>query len=341
MRRPGQWIKTWEVALVGLLIAEILLFGLASPSFLNLDNLLFSTSDFAHIVLAALPLTLVIITGGIDISAAAMMGLTAIVLGVTWQSGANIFIALLIGVLVGALAGAFNGMLVANTDIPPLVITLGTLFLYSGLATGIAGSLGAAGYEGISGLPREFTRLANGSIGPIPNTLILVLSFALILAVILHRTRLGRSFYLVGVNAEAARFSGISVKAVIIAAYTLSGLGAALAGAMLTSYFTSARSDLGSDALLPAITAVVLGGANINGGSGTIAGTLLASLVLGTLKHGLLATGVTNDVSQVVIGTLLISIVAAKALLGVFNRYRLNQRALRYRAVAKGGEQSA
>src|SRR5690606_13884481 len=151
--KPLQFLKSWESVLVLVLIGEIFFFGWLNPRFLNLENLLYSSSDFAHIILAALPLTLVIITGGIDISVAAIMGLSSIVLGVAWQAGVPIHRAMVIALTVGMLAGAFNGLLVANTDINPLVITLGTLFLFSGLATAIAGSLGAAGYEGISGLP--------------------------------------------------------------------------------------------------------------------------------------------------------------------------------------------
>jgi AI-2 transport system permease protein len=266
-----------------------------------------------------------------------MMGLSAIVLGVSWQAGANIFVAMGLALLVGVIAGSINGLLVANTDINPLVITLGTLFLYSGIATGIAGSLGAAGYEGISGLPGSFTRLAHGSVGFVPYPFIIVLLLVIFYSVLLHGTRFGRALYLIGVNPEAARYSGIPVKTSIVAAYALSGFGAALAGAMLTAYFTSARSDLGNEALLPTITAVVLGGASILGGSGTIVGTLLASLVLGFLKQGLLALGVTSDVSQVVIGALLVIMVAAKFLAGSLNQYRLNRQALRSRESSKGG----
>ncbi len=333
-----QIFKSWETALVFLLAGVIFGFGAVNSSFLNVDNLLYSTSDFAHIMFAALPLTLVIITGGIDISISSVMGLSAVVLGVTWQAGVDVFAAMGIALTVGVIAGAINGLLVANTDINPLVITLGTLFLYSGIATGIAGSLGASGYEGISGLPRRFTRLAHGSLGPVPYPLIIILILVIFYSFLLHGTRFGRSLYLIGINEEAARFSGIPVKRVIVEAYILSGLGAALAGSMLTAYFTSARSDLGGEALLPTITAVVLGGTNILGGSGTIVGTFLATLVLGYLKQGLLAIGVTSDVSQVVIGSLLVIVVAAKSLTAEINRKRLNRRALQMRDQTKGGD---
>jgi len=202
------------------------------------------------------------------------MGLASIVLGLSWVAGADIWLAVLIALAVGSLAGTFNGLLVANTDVNPLVLTLGSMFMFAGIATGLPGVLdllgfkayGAGGfaayqYEGITGLPKEFTALAHGGLGWVPNPLIAVLLFALVLSLILHRTRFGRYLYLIGVNPNVARYSGVPVKSVIVVVYTLSAFGAAIAGVILTSYFTSARSDLGSEALLNIITAVVLGSA--------------------------------------------------------------------------------
>ena len=332
-------LRNWEFALVIMLVVEVLAIGAVNPAFLNLENLLYSTSDFAHVTLAALPLTLVMITAGIDISLASTMGLTSIVTGLLWKvGGLDIFTATLIGLFVGALAGSINGIIIAFTDIQPLVITLGTLFLYAGIATGLSRSMVASSYEGISKLPKNFTNLTHGQIGWVPYPLIFVILFALVLYVILHHTRFGRSLYLVGVNPEAARFSGIPVKKIIIGAYTLSGLGGALSGIMLTSYFTSARADLGSESLLSIITVVVLGGTSNFGGTGTILGTFLASLFVGILRQGLLALGVTTDVSQVVIGVLLISVVAAKLGTAAYNNYRLNRRALRLRETSREKE---
>jgi AI-2 transport system permease protein len=328
--------RNWETALVAMLIVEIVAVGIINPSFLNIENLLYSTNDFAHIMLAALPLTLVMITSGIDISISSTMGLTSITLGLLWKvGGANIFVAMAGAILIGVLAGAINGWIVATTDINPLVVTLGTLFLYAGVATGLSRSLVASSYEGISGLPESFTNLTHNSLGLVPYPIIFILIFSIFLYVILHHTGFGRSIYLVGVNPQAARYSGIPVKRVLIGAYALSGLGGAVGGVMLTSYLTSARADLGGGALLSIITVVVLGGTSNLGGTGTILGTFLASLVVGILKQGLLALGVTTDVSQVVIGLLLIVIVASKLGIAVLNQYRLNKYVLRDRNMEK------
>jgi len=333
--------RTWEFALAVLLVLEIVVLGLINPVFFNAENLLYSTLDFSHILFAALPLTLVIITAGIDISGVSIMGLASITLGLTWVAGINIFVAAAIALLIGILAGLFNGFFVAKTDVNPLVITLGTLFMFAGFAQGMPALLdllgfkayGSAGlaayqYEGITGLPDSFIALTEGTVGIVPYPFILVLLFAAVLSLLLHKTRFGRYLYLIGVNPKAAVYSGVPVQKTLIWAYVLSGFGAALAGVFLTSYFTSARADLGGDALLPIITAVVLGGADILGGSGTILGTLLAGMLLGFLRQGLLAIGVTNDLIQVVMGGLLISAMAVKQLVNVYGEYRLNRKAL-------------
>lgn len=336
-----RYLRSWEFALFGLLLLELGVLGLVNPVFFNLENLLYSTLDFTHILFAALPLTLVIITAGIDISGVSVMGLASITLGLVWVAGVNVFAALAVALLVGVLAGAFNGFFVSRTDVNPLVITLGTLFMFAGLAQGMPALLdklgfkayGSAGlaayqYEGITGLPDAFIALTEGSLGIVPYPFLAVLFFALVLSLLLHKTRFGRYLYLIGVNPKAAVYSGVPIRRVLVWAYVLSGFGAALAGAMLTSYFTSARADLGGDALLPIITAVVLGGADILGGSGTILGTLLAGMILGFLRQGLLALGVTNDLIQVVVGSLLILAMAAKQLLHVYGEYRLKRKAL-------------
>ncbi|ADR36494.1 monosaccharide ABC transporter membrane protein, CUT2 family [Oceanithermus profundus DSM 14977] len=336
-----RYLRSWEFALFALLLLELGVLGLVNPVFFNLENLLYSTLDFTHILFAALPLTLVIITAGIDISGVSVMGLASITLGLVWVAGVNVFAALAVALLVGVLAGAFNGFFVSRTDVNPLVITLGTLFMFAGLAQGMPALLdklgfkayGSAGlaayqYEGITGLPDAFIALTEGSLGIVPYPFLAVLFFAFVLSLLLHKTRFGRYLYLIGVNPKAATYSGVPIRRVLVWAYVLSGFGAALAGVMLTSYFTSARADLGGDALLPIITAVVLGGADILGGSGTILGTLLAGMILGFLRQGLLALGVTNDLIQVVVGSLLILAMAAKQLLHVYGEYRLKRKAL-------------
>ena len=330
MNRITSIWKRWETALLALLAVEIVGFGLVNPGFLNVGNLLYSTNDFVHIVLVVIPFTLVVITGGIDISVGSTMGLASIVFGLTWKfMGFPIWAAIAAALAFGLMAGFLNGLLVAYTDINPLVITLGTMFLYQGLATGLSGSIGASGYNGIGGFPESFTNLSYGALWGLPYALIFSVLFALCVSALLVKTGLGRSYFLIGVNKNASVFSGIKVKKSTITAYMITGLGATLAGLFLTAYFTSSRADLGGSTLMPALTAVVLGGTNINGGAGSILGTYLAAIFLGYMKQGLMAVGVSSDVSQVMVGFILIVTVVLKEVAATSSQRRLNRSALK------------
>jgi AI-2 transport system permease protein len=338
--KTANWIKSWEFMLAVALVAELVVLGLINPAFLNIENLLYSTNDFVHVIIAAVGLTLVIMTGGIDISGVSIMGLASIVLGLAFVAGVPIGLAVLLALSVGVLAGAFNGTVIAQTDVNPLVITLAMLFFYAGVATGlpilldmmgftVAGKSGfeAYQYEGITGLPKSFTWIGTGGIGWVPMPLIITVVIAASAAFLMHRSRFGRFLYLIGVSMDVARYTGVPVKRTLVTVYALNGLAAAIAGLVLTAYFTNARSDLGAEALLNIITAVVLGGSSIYGGQGSVLGTFLAGLVLGYLRQGLLALGITSDVVPVIVGIVLIGTVALKIGLAAFNTRRANRAA--------------
>lgn len=334
------WARSWELVLALALVSEILILGAINPAFLNIGNLLYSTSDFAHVIIVAVGLTLVILTGGIDISGVSIMGLASIILGLAFVAGLPIGLAVLLALFAGTAGGALNGFVVSQTDINPLVITLATLFLFSGIATGLptlldvlgfsaygSGGFEAYQYEGITGLPKSFTWIGTGGIAWLPMPLVIALGVAVVAGLLLGTTRFGRFLYFIGVSPAVARYSGVPVARVLIAVYAFSGFAAAVAGLVLTAYFTSARADLGAEALLAIITAVVLGGTSIQGGSGTVTGTVLAGLVLGYLRQGLLALGVTSDVVPVIIGGLLVGSVALRILLARNRSARANRAA--------------
>ncbi|WP_404469067.1 ABC transporter permease [Sutcliffiella horikoshii] len=302
----------WEGVLVLLILLECMIFGILSPGFLRIDNLLYSMNDFAFIALAAIPLTFVIITGGIDVSIGSIMGLTSIVLGVLWMGGLSIWLALVAALLVAVLAGGVNGALVASTNVQPLVVTLGTMFLFSGIALVISGGSSASGYEGISGFPAPFVELANGTFLGMPNPIWFILLSVLFFGILLHYTRYGRNVFLVGINIRAASYSGIQTKGTVLSTYMLSGFGGGLGGIVLTSYFSSARSDLGAEAVLPVITAVVLGGTSIFGGKGSVLGTAIACIFIGLMQYGLQMSGLSSPHISIVIGSILILAVVMK-----------------------------
>ena len=160
--------RSWITALFILIAVEFAIFGSISPYFLNLDNLLYSVGDFLYIAVAALPMTLVIVTGGIDISIGSTMGLASITTALLWYLGMNVWLAYIFGLLSGAAVGLLNGLLLIITEINPLVITLGSSFLVAGIALILSGLAGATGFEGISGLPYAFSNVVNGTILGIP-----------------------------------------------------------------------------------------------------------------------------------------------------------------------------
>jgi len=303
----------WEGALVLLLVMEILLFGALNSRMLDMNMLLFSTSDFIAIGIVALPLTMVIVSGGIDISFASTVGLCAIALGVLFQNGVPMGAAIPLTLLLGLSCGLLNAGLILYTGVNPLVITLGTLYLFGGSALLLSGLAGATGFEGIGGFPTGFSDFANLALGGLPMPLLVFLFTLLGFWLLMHRTRLGRNVFMIGQNARVARYSAVPLGRTLCAVYGLTGLASAVASVLLVSYFGSARSDLGSSLLMPAITAVVLGGANIYGGSGSILGTALATLLVGFLQQGLQMAGVGNQISSALSGALLILVVVGRS----------------------------
>lgn len=297
----------WNSALVLIMILEIVVFGAINPRFLQIDMLLDSFNDFASICIIALFETFVVITGGIDISVGSIIGLVSTVIGVVWKVGhLSIGAAVLIGLVVGLLCGVLNGVIIAFTDVQAMVVTLGSMMLFSGVALVFAGASGTSASEGISGLPQAFIGLANGGIGILPNLFLLFLLLAAVAYVLLHRTKFGRYVFLIGINKNTARYSGINTRLVTMCTYILADLGAALAGVVQTSYIGGSRPDMGSTSLMSILTAVFLGGTAMTGGKGGIVGSAIAGLLVGLLSFGLQMAGVASQYVTVGIGLVLI-----------------------------------
>lgn len=307
MNKVKSKIFSWEAALVLILILEIIVFGQLNPRFLRINVLMGSINDFISICIISLFVTFVMITGGIDIQAGSIVGLTSITIGLLWQDkGFGIWAAVAAGLLVGLLCGLLSGFFVAYTGVQPMVVTLGGSFLYSGLALGVVNLSSSEAYVGIGGFPDEFLKISSGKVAGIPNQLILFIVLVIIAYILLHKTKYGRYIFLAGVNPSASEYSGIMIKPVIMSTYGLSGLSAAIAGIVLTSYLGSAKSDLGMTLTLPIITAVVLGGTSNLGGKGGVIGTALAAVVIGILKFGLNMAGMPSQYLDIPVGILLI-----------------------------------
>ncbi|MEC2159572.1 ABC transporter permease [Virgibacillus halodenitrificans] len=319
-------IPKWNLALVLVLISEVIIFGLINPRFWNISILLNSFNDFIGIAIIGFFVTFVIITGGIDISGGSIIGLTSVVVGLLSQVlGINIGVSILLAILIGGLCGLLNGVLIAYGQVQAMVITLGGMMLYSGIAVVLVGVSGVSAYEGISGFSQAFSNIAYGTVLGIPNSVILFTILLIIAYVLLHLSKYGRYIYLTGINQEAAEYAGINTKVIITSTYILSGLSAGIAGVMLTSYLGSARADFGAEYLMPILTVVVLGGTLITGGKGGVIGTALASIIVGFLQVGMQMGGISTQYIGLATGLLLIISVA---LLSISDDFKSNVKRL-------------
>jgi rhamnose transport system permease protein len=308
----------WDTTLVLLLVVVAVAGQRASPDFLTGTNLFYLGLDIGEIALLALPLTLVIVAGEIDLSVASVLGLSSALIGYLWDAGwalETIFPAV---VVAGALAGALNGFLVTRLGLPSLAVTIGTLALYRGLAFVVLGD------RAVADLPAMYTRYGTtplpGTHVPYPTALFAVL--AVLFAVLLHATPFGRSVFAIGANREAAFFSGIRVKRTKLVLFVLSGAVAGLAGIVYTLRFASARADNGTGLELAVVAAVLLGGVSIFGGRGTLGGVVAAVFLLGGVRNALILNDVSNDTLNVVTGLLLIGSVVAPSAVRALARAR-------------------
>lgn len=292
----------WVLLLV--LAVECIVFSIFGSNFLTPGNGFEITRLAVEIGLLALVMTPIIITGGIDLSVGSMMALSAVTMGALWRdAGLPLPVAIAITLLVGVAGGSLNAVMITRLKFPPLIVTLGTFSLFRGIAEGITG-----GIENYSGFPPEYLFLGQGYVGGIIPTQLFILVFA-IAAVWwwLHRTVFGRSLYAIGFSAEGARYAGIPVTRLLSSTYILSGLAASGAAVIYVAHLGQAKSDAGTGYELMAITAVVLGGASIFGGRGTVLGTVLGLFAIVVLQNGLRLSGQPAELAGILTGALLLA----------------------------------
>ena len=298
----------WERVLLALLVLLLIVFGFTQPGFMSVDTLADSTFNFSEKGLLALAIALLIVCGEIDLSIAATLALCSLAMGYAMKAGAGPWVIVAAALLTGGVAGAINGVLVTRYKLPSIVVTIGTLSLYRGLA------LVALGDQSISGYPEVFSTLGNSYVGEIigvrwlvlPIEFVTLCGFALVVGLVLHRTVVGRRIYAIGANPVAARFSGIEADRYRFALFVFAGLMAAVAAIFLTGRIGSTRPNIAMGWELDAITMVILGGVAIEGGRGSIVGTMLSVLLLGLFTFGMGMANVTGIVMSMVIGILLI-----------------------------------
>ncbi|TQS70225.1 ABC transporter permease [Rhodobacteraceae bacterium] len=301
------------------LVILIIGFSLASQSFFSVNNTLTVLLQTSVIGLLGIGMTMVIITGGIDLSVGSVLALSGVVTGMCVKAGLPVIPAMGLGVVAGAACGAVNGLVITRMRIPPFVATLGMMLIARGLALQLTGA------APISQLGAAFGRLGNGALfrvvemqpngfpkvifPGIPYPAILLLVVALGAAYILRCRQIGRHIYATGSNEEAARLSGVRVDMTKLYAYVMSGALAGVAGNVLMSRLVTAQPSEGVMYELDAIAAAVIGGASLSGGVGAVSGTMIGAFIIGILRNGLNMAGVSAFIQQIIIGVVVIGAV--------------------------------
>ncbi|MBA4698319.1 MAG: ABC transporter permease [Ruminococcus sp.] len=295
-------LKKYGIYLV--LVVLIIAFSIATPQFLTVSNILNVARQAAMLGVASVGMIFVIIIGGIDLSVGSMVTFVNIFVAYLMvNAGVSPIVAALTGILVTTLIGLFNGWVVANIKIPALIATLATQIIFEGAAYIIAGGMP------IFGFPKSFSVLGQSYIGFIPLLVIVMIICLIIGSFILNKTFFGRHFYAVGSNAEAAELSGIQVKRVNYLAYSLCGFFAGLSGVMLLSRTSSGQVTAGKGFEFDVISALVLGGVSVTGGSGNISCAVAGILIMQVLSNGFVLCGISTYWQMAIKGVILLAAV--------------------------------
>lgn len=296
-------VKKSGIFTYGILIFLIVLFvvlSFSSPYFFTVGNLTKVLRQVAVVGIVTVSMTMVILTGGIDLSVGSMLGLCAVVLAKLMVWGVNVVLAIIITLAVGMILGLFNGFLINEIKISPLISTLGTMTIYSGITYIITGG------KGIFGFPDNFSFIGQGYILKVPVPIIILVLVYAFGFFVLNNTRYGRYLYGIGANERASILSGVNVKKVKYIAYIVSGLLSSLASVVMLSRVNSALPSLGVGLEFDVVTAVVLGGISVNGGEGKLQGVVIGLLIIAILSNGMILLGVGNYFQTVVKGLVLL-----------------------------------
>ncbi len=276
----------------------------ASPYFLTGTNLSSVIRQTAVINTMALGMTLVIVSGGIDLSVGSVLAFSGVIGTTVIVETGSVGLGIAAGIVAGTFWGFINGALLTQLRIPPFIVTLGTLGIVRGLTLVISGGLP------VVGLPEEHGFLGEGSIGPVPFVLVVLGICAVLAHIVLHHTKLGRYTYAIGSNEAAARYAGIRVTVFKVSIYAICGMLTGLAGMIETSRLMTGQPTSGVSYELQVIAAVVIGGGSLSGGEGSVVGTLIGALIMGLLSNGSDLLGVNPYWQQVIIGAIIILAVA-------------------------------
>jgi len=285
------------------------LFAMLTPMFASMNNIINVARQASINMIIAIGMTVVILSSGIDLSVGSIVAISACTMGQLFSYlHFNLWISIFIGITVGTLFGLLNGVIIHNGKVPPFVATLGTMGIARGAALVIT-----RGYPTL-GFPKSFQFIGAGSIFFIPVPFIIAMCILMLFLYILRFTVIGRNFYAVGGNEEAAKFSGIRIGYTKISAYVISGFCSSIAGIILASRINSTTPNIGIGYELNAIAAVVIGGTNLSGGEGSVSGTVLGAFIMAVINNGLILLDVSPFLQQIIIGWIIIFAVMASTI---------------------------
>lgn len=297
-----EWAGVAVLAVFYVLI--FIVFSVLSPYFLQTRNLMSIGSNMSVIGLMAIAGTPLIVAGGLDLSVAAIAGLSGVTVSLLYGAGVNVWVACAIAIAVASALGGFNGFLTTRLRLNPLIVTLGTMSIYGGAALVMTGGLSKPL------IVQGFNWLGSGRVSGIPIPLIIMIAFCIASWWVMSKTRFGREIYASGGNPDASRIMGINVDRVQVILYIASGIVGAMAGIILAAMLGAAAPNAAGSHLLTVIAAIILGGTSLYGGRGSVWGTVLAVLILGTLNNGLTLLDVSSFWQEITRGVVLIAAVA-------------------------------
>lgn len=285
------------------MLGMCLVFTLSSKYFLTVDNVLTVALQSSIIAVIAIGQTLVLITGGIDLSVGATIGLSGVCVSIFMVNGIPVILACIFAIMIGSLVGAINGGLIVYGKLPPFVVTLGSMSITRGLALLITNGIP------VSKLPKAFAFIGNGTLFMVPVPVYIMITLTIIFHFMLTKTSLGLHIYSTGSNIQASKLAGVNTKKVIILVYLFSGMLAAIAGIIFASRVISGQPTAGASYELYSVASSVIGGTSLSGGEGIVSGTLIGALIIGILRNGLNLVGVSAFLQEVLIGVVIITAV--------------------------------
>lgn len=294
----------WESMLILLLVAVNIMNIAISDKYWSLTGLFRATNSFLNIAFMVLPMCFVLVLGDIDISVGSILAFSATMLGITYNAGAPMIVAVLVALLTGTVCGCINGAIATQfTELNPMIITFGTQVVYRGLCEIILGDQSTGGLNNVM----WFSNLYWGKIGGVvPYMFVVFVLCAIVFGIVQHKTTFGRRMYAIGANREAARYSGINVQGTRFVVYVVTGLFAGVAAIFTSASMGSINNAVGKGTEMDAIGICVLGGILTDGGKGNFIGAMISVFLLGLLEYGLGLVNVSSNVMLVIKGALLV-----------------------------------